>query len=111
MENDFKKVYLNLTEGKINIPEQHLEEPLLRIVEQFFNFDAYLELMSNIINHSDYPNSAYLKTLRSDLFDIANKVYFFKFYREVSLEDKVRAEGFSFDVSIFKPLKRSVLFN
>ena len=92
------------------------QENLKENIKSKFNFDIYLEVMQAIQDDltSDKVNiadKAELKQLKSELFYIANQVYFSKFYKEVSLEEKVRADGFSFDVSIFKPLKRSVLFN
>jgi len=54
---------------------------------------------------------------RDILLSIASEVYLPKFYEEVSLEEQMNIGsfwwdgGFSFNVSLFKPLKRSVLFN
>ena len=76
--------------------------------------------LENLNSYSDFSfkaGLAYRKSLKNDLFDIANKLHFQKFYEEVSLEEKMNIGdywwdgGFSFDVSLFKPLKRSVLFN
>jgi len=91
-------------------------------ISKYFDKDIYIDIM-NII-HKDLPSnkeeSKYqiLKSLKTDLFKIAAKVYFVpKFYEEVSLEEQMNVGsfwwdgGFSFNVSLFKPLTRSVLFN
>lgn len=108
-------LYKNLYESKFGKKNDFDIQNFSASISKYFDFDIYLEVMNKI--HQDLPEDKEavkyqnLKTLKNDLFDIANKVYFQKFYEEVSLEEKVRADGFSFDVSIFKPLKRSVLFN
>jgi len=91
-------------------------------ISKYFDKDIYIDIM-NII-HKDLPSNKgepkyqILKSLKTDLFNIASKVYFVpKFYEEVSLEEQMNFGffkhfgGFSFPVNIFPPLKMSVLFN
>jgi hypothetical protein len=115
------KSYKKLYEAKFGEKKDFDCIDFEKSISKYFDKDIYIDIM-NII-HKDLPSnkeeSKYqiLKSLKNDLFDIANKVYFQKFYEEVSLEEQMNIGsfwwdgGFSFNVSLFKPLKRSVLFN
>ncbi len=118
---NYIKLYRKLYEAKFGKKKYFDLTNFKDSISKYFDFDIYLEVMNKI--HHDLPKDKevveyqVLKSLKNDLFDIANKVYFQKFYEEVSLEEKMNIGvywwdgGFSFDVSLFKPLKRSVLFN
>ena len=118
MENlsiKYMNQYKDLYELKFGVKEDFDIINFYDGITKYFDFDIYLEVMWNI--HQNLPMDReleeykVLRDLKGSLFDVANRVYFQQFYEEVSLEEKVSADGFSFDVSIFKPLKRSVLFN
>lgn len=112
MKSKYIEKYRKMYEAKNGKKSDFEIQNYVESITKYFDFDTYLEIMHCIKNDVELGNKSHeLIELKSELFDIANKVYFVKFYKEVSLEEKVRGEGFSFDVSIFKPLKRSVLFN
>lgn len=108
----YKKLYEAKFGGKKYFDCIDFEES----ISKYFDIDIYIDIM-NII-HKDLPSnkeeSKYqiLKSLKTNLFKIAAKVYFVpKFYEETSLEEKVTARNDGDYARLFKPLKRSVLFN
>jgi hypothetical protein len=77
-----------------------------------FSLDCWLDLMERVSGDlRKKENQDLLKVFKTFLFSSADVSYFSKFFKEVSLEEKARGDGFSFPVHLFKPLKRSVLFN
>ncbi|MFA7285895.1 MAG: hypothetical protein WC011_03555 [Candidatus Paceibacterota bacterium] len=90
-------------------------------ISKYFDFDIYLEIryLINKVLCVDPKNCDFesLKKIHDNLYDIFCDVYLVRFNEIVSLEERMNFGnfwwdgGFSFNVSLFKPLKRSVLFN
>jgi hypothetical protein len=77
-----------------------------KVIFENFEYSCYLDIM-DAIRKSEKKDK--LQKIHDAIYNIADKAYFQKFHREISLEEKVKGEGFSFDVSIYPPIKASFL--
>lgn len=69
------------------------------VIAENFEYNSWLSILDAIRN---YENKDDLQNIYNEIYKIADKAYFQKFYREISLEEKVKSEAFSFDVSRYR---------
>jgi hypothetical protein len=104
--SDIFKKYITSYKNKKGIELQIDLENYDIVIADNFDYGSYLDVMDEIRKHEMNDE---LQKIKDNIYSIADRVYFQKFYREISLEEKVKAEGFSFDVSIYKPINASFL--
>ncbi|MBK8518766.1 MAG: hypothetical protein IPL55_21535 [Saprospiraceae bacterium] len=104
--SDIFKKYITSYKNKKGIELQIDLENYDIVIADNFDYGSYLDVMDEIRKHEMNDE---LQKIKDNIYSIADRVYFQKFYREISLEEKVKPEGFSFDVSIYKPINASFL--
>lgn len=87
----------------------------ISLIKKRFAISAWLNLgcyMKELVEYyKTNPNlSLRIKNLwDEEIYDVSNYHYYRYFDRDVSLEEKVKPEPYSFDIGIYRPIKASFL--
>jgi hypothetical protein len=119
VENFNKRNEKRNPDGDLYIKDNKNTLTVDNFIDEFqcnFFYHDYCGLSKALNNLQEKKSSDLLEVFIGFIFDVANVVYFPKFYQEISLDQKANlrgyyyTSGFSFNVSFFAPLRRSVLY-